>query len=160
MAVAEKVRVHLVLPEEIVAQVDGLVGPRKRSQFIADAVAFQINKRREPDFLPYLRKSPVDDPELARITTHVVLPSDLLDEVDKEVGDGSRSLFIAEAVERDLYRRETVRLFRELTSDPTARPSNPAWATEESTSQWVRDLREEADRRLEEKWRDAGFPLS
>ena len=160
MTVAEKVRVHLVLPEEIVAQVDALVGPRKRSQFIADALAFQINKRREPDFLPYLRDSPVHDPGLARITTHVVLPADLLDEVDKEIDGGSRSLFIAEAIERDLYRRETVRIFRELTSDPAARPTFPAWATPESTSQWVREQREEADRSLEDKWRDAGLPLS
>jgi len=152
MTVAEKVRVHVVLPEDIVAQVDALVGPRKRSQFIADAVAFDLNKRREPDFLPHMRPSPVHDPALARITTHVVLPSDLLEEVDKEIGGGSRSPFIAEAVERDLYRRETVRLFRELTSDPTARPSNPAWATPESTSQWVRAQREEWDRRLDELW--------
>lgn len=147
MAVAEKVRVHLVLPEEIVAQVDALVGPRKRSQFIADAVAFDLNKRREPDFLPYLRESPVHDPGLARITTHVVLPSDLLEEVDKEIGDGSRSSFIAEAVERDLYRRETLRIFREFAGSMKG-AGPPEWDTPEGTSQWVRNLREESDRRL------------
>ncbi len=151
MAVAEKVRVHLVLPAEIVAQVDELVGPRKRSQFIAAAIAFQVNKRREPDFLPYLRPSPVHDPGLARITTHVVLPSDLLREVDGEINGGSRSDFIAEAVERDLHRREMVRLATELAGS-LKDVDIPGWETPESTSRWVRNLREESDRRLDE-WR-------
>ncbi len=155
MAVAEKVRVHLVLPDEVVAQVDALVGPRKRSQFIAAAIAFELTKRREPDYLPPLRRSPVHDPGLARITTHVVLPTDLLDEVDVEIGDGSRSDFIAEAVERDLYRRETVRLAKELAGS-LKDVDIPGWETPESTSRWVRNLREEWDRRLDELHADRG----
>jgi hypothetical protein len=41
-----RVRVHVTLPEDIVAAVDGLAGAGGRSQFIADAVDLELRRRR------------------------------------------------------------------------------------------------------------------
>jgi hypothetical protein len=42
----EYVRTHVVLPRELLAGVDEIVGPRERSQFIADAVAEKLARAR------------------------------------------------------------------------------------------------------------------
>jgi hypothetical protein len=39
-------RVHVVLPEDLVAAIDTLVGKRHRSQFIAETVAAELRRRR------------------------------------------------------------------------------------------------------------------
>ena len=39
-------RVHVVLPEDLVAAIDTLVGKRRRSQFIADTVAAELRRQR------------------------------------------------------------------------------------------------------------------
>ena len=39
-------RTHVVLPDDLVAAIDGLVGPGKRSRFIEDAVKEQVRKQR------------------------------------------------------------------------------------------------------------------
>lgn len=40
-------RVHVMLPAEVVEEIDRLVGPRKRSRFIADAVAGEVRRQRQ-----------------------------------------------------------------------------------------------------------------
>ena len=43
---SETVRAHIVLSKELVSEVDRLVGPRKRSEFIAEAVAEKLAHER------------------------------------------------------------------------------------------------------------------
>lgn len=74
------------------------------------------------------------------IHTYVILPKDLVDEIDRLVGRSQRSAFIAEAVEEKLGRE---RLGRALaaTASFLDRDSYPEWATPEDVSAWVRELR-------------------
>ena len=37
-------RTHLILPEELVSRIDGLVGKRKRSRFVEEAVREKLRK--------------------------------------------------------------------------------------------------------------------
>ena len=39
-------RTNVTLPEELLREVDELAGPRGRSQFVADAVAFKVKRER------------------------------------------------------------------------------------------------------------------
>jgi metal-responsive CopG/Arc/MetJ family transcriptional regulator len=39
-------RTNLTIPEELLAQVDELAGPRGRSQFVAEAVAAKVKRER------------------------------------------------------------------------------------------------------------------
>jgi metal-responsive CopG/Arc/MetJ family transcriptional regulator len=39
-------RTNVTIPEELLAQVDELAGPRGRSQFVADAVAAKVKRER------------------------------------------------------------------------------------------------------------------
>jgi hypothetical protein len=43
---ATKTRKHVVLPSELVAEIDAFVGARGRSKFIADAAARQLRQER------------------------------------------------------------------------------------------------------------------
>lgn len=42
-------RAHVVLPEEIIAEIDRRVGRRKRSEFIADALTRELKRRRRAE---------------------------------------------------------------------------------------------------------------
>lgn len=42
----ETVRAHVVIPEELVREVDELVGPRKRSEFFVEAVREKVRRLR------------------------------------------------------------------------------------------------------------------
>jgi Arc/MetJ-type ribon-helix-helix transcriptional regulator len=75
---------------------------------------------------------------------HVVLPKDLLREIDARVGQRHRSEFIQEAVEEKLNRLRRVEAFeRVVGSIPDG--VVPEWDTHESAVAWVRALREEWD---------------
>jgi hypothetical protein len=39
-------RTHVILPADLIKRVDARVGPRKRSQFIAEAVEAKLNRER------------------------------------------------------------------------------------------------------------------
>jgi metal-responsive CopG/Arc/MetJ family transcriptional regulator len=39
-------RTNVTLPEELLREVDELAGPRGRSQFVADAVAYKVKRER------------------------------------------------------------------------------------------------------------------
>ena len=39
-------RTNVTIPEELLSQVDELAGPRGRSQFVADAVAYKVRRER------------------------------------------------------------------------------------------------------------------
>ena len=64
-------RAHIVLPAELVKEIDDLVGPRGRSAFLTEVAAAEVKKRR---LLQFLRSSePVwkdeNHPELAEMGT-------------------------------------------------------------------------------------------
>lgn len=60
-------RANVVLPDDLLAQVDALVGPRGRSAFLTEVVREAVNRRRLLEFLS--SKEPIwkdeDHPELA-----------------------------------------------------------------------------------------------
>jgi hypothetical protein len=77
------------------------------------------------------------------VRTHVLLPEDLVREIDALVGPRGRSAFLVETA-RDAVRRK--KLLEFLNSD------EPAWKDEdhpelaEGAAEWVRKLRAESDR--------------
>ena len=82
---------------------------------------------------------------------HVVLPPELIADIDEVVGRRKRSQFLAEAAEQRL------RQVRLLAAAKAAAGSLkdvdiPGWETPESTSEWVRALRQEADERVARAW--------
>jgi hypothetical protein len=77
---------------------------------------------------------------------HVVLPAELIAEIDSEVGPRGRSAFLAEVARRELNKRKLLAFL----SNP-----EPAWKDEDhpelaalGTNEWVRNLRYESDARL------------
>lgn len=80
--------------------------------------------------------------------THVVLPEDLLSDIDSLVGQRGRSAFLVEVLREEIRRR---RLLKAL-SDP-----EPIWKDEDhpelaaGSDTWVRKVREEGDRLEQEK---------
>ena len=61
-------RAHVVLPDDLLADVDALVGPRGRSAFLTEVIREAVNRRRLLEFLS--SKEPIwkdeDHPELAQ----------------------------------------------------------------------------------------------
>ncbi len=55
-------RTNVTLPEELLAQVDELAGPRGRSAFVADAVAAKVKRERLRRALDNLRGVTVGTP--------------------------------------------------------------------------------------------------
>ena len=62
-------RAHIILPAELVAQIDEAVGPRGRSAFLAEVAQAELRKRRTLALLDAALKDPIwkdeDHPELA-----------------------------------------------------------------------------------------------
>ena len=85
--------------------------------------------------------------------THVVLPAELVAEIDALVGARRRSRFIAQAAEQRLQQE---RLLRALEAGFGAwkDEDHPELNGPDGTVGWVRRLREEDDRRLEEMLRE------
>ncbi|HEV8634789.1 MAG TPA: ribbon-helix-helix domain-containing protein [Chloroflexota bacterium] len=72
--------------------------------------------------------------------THVVLPDDLVREIDREVGKRGRSQFLAEAA-RARLRGAQLRKYLESGEPVLDRKETPGWATPEMASAWVSALR-------------------
>ena len=77
-----------------------------------------------------------------RRRAHVVMPSELLREIDARVGQRKRSEFILEAIEEKLNRLRRVEAFERVVGS-VADGDIPEWETRESTADWLRALREE-----------------
>lgn len=79
---------------------------------------------------------------------HVLLPEDLVAEIDRLVGARKRSAFLADLARRELKRRKLV----EILASP-----DPIWKDEdhpelaEGAEAWVRRLRTEAEHRFEKQ---------
>jgi hypothetical protein len=75
---------------------------------------------------------------------HILIPSDLLREIDALVGPRGRSAFLLETARQEVKRRK---LLRFLKSD------EPAWKEEDhpelagGADNWVRELRKQSERR-------------
>lgn len=78
------------------------------------------------------------DAKTARI--HIVVPRDLVAEVDRLVGPRHRSEFVAEALEEKLRRSWLVHAAREVAGS-LADVDIPGWETSEAASAWVQSLR-------------------
>jgi len=73
--------------------------------------------------------------------THVVLPDELVDEIDEMVGKRNRSRFLTEAATEILRRERLRRAIRDgagILSDE----DYPEWSTPEKVADWLRELRE------------------
>ena len=81
--------------------------------------------------------------------THVLLPVDLVDEIDAIVGQRKRSRFIAEAVAEKLRRMRLEEALLELERSPVEFDV-PGWETPESTARWVAEQR--VDRNVLDGW--------
>jgi len=75
---------------------------------------------------------------------HIIIPGDLLQEIDALVGPRGRSAFLLETARQEVQRRK---LLRFLESE------HPAWRAEDhpelaaGTEAWVRQLRQQSERR-------------
>ena len=76
---------------------------------------------------------------------YVGLPANLVGEIDKIVGAGRRSAFLAELARREIKRRRLLELFKR---------KEPIWKDEDhpelkdGAASWVRKLRKEAEARF------------
>ncbi len=80
------------------------------------------------------------------VKTPLTLPEDILQSIDKLMGKRKRSRFVAEAARKELKR---------MTLESALQKSAGVWKDEDhpeikqkGTSQWVRDMRQEADERF------------
>lgn len=81
-----------------------------------------------------------------RLRAHVVVPEDLLREVDALVGSRKRSDFFVEAAREKVDRIKLRKTAHELAGF-LKDANTPHWETPEATSDWVRSLRQESDER-------------
>jgi hypothetical protein len=83
---------------------------------------------------------------MRRKRAHVILPEELLAEVDRLVGERGRSAFLAELVQKEIQRRKLLAALRE---------ARGSWKSEEhpeledGSEVFVERLRRENERRLE-----------
>ncbi len=80
--------------------------------------------------------------------THILIPKDLIEAIDKIVGSRGRSAFFAEAARHELERRRLIEAAARAAGS-LADTDAPGWETPEQVSEWVRALRQEDDERLE-----------
>jgi hypothetical protein len=81
---------------------------------------------------------------------HVVMPDELVAEIDARVGKRGRSRFASEAIAEKLRRERMLQAFDEAAGS-LADVDIPGWETPESTVEWVRAMRREG----RDHWREA-----
>jgi len=79
---------------------------------------------------------------------HLVFPEDLLQAIDKLVGKRGRSKFVVEATRKELKRMQLQKALEKAAG--AWKDEDHAEIKEKGTYQWVRDLREEAEKRFKE----------
>jgi hypothetical protein len=71
---------------------------------------------------------------------HIVMPAELLAEIDAEVGPRGRSRYVQEAVEEKLRRQKLLKSLEEM-AGALAGYDIPGWENSEAAAEWVRALR-------------------
>ena len=71
---------------------------------------------------------------------HIVMPVELVEEIDAQVGPRKRSRFVQEAVEEKLRRHRLQTSLAEMAGS-LADVDIPGWETPEAAAEWVRALR-------------------
>jgi hypothetical protein len=85
---------------------------------------------------------------------HIVLPEELVAEIDRLAGPRGRSRFIEEAVRAKVqHEKQRLALDMVLSMPPSDAKKYPYWRTPEDVSRWVHKMREEGDR-LRDPWSD------
>ena len=93
----------------------------------------------------------------ATARTHVLLPRELLDEIDQRVGQRRRSQFLVEAAREKLERDDATRRYRErvaaarLVAGSLAGRAILEWERPESIDAWIRSSRTARDVWLDAK---------
>ncbi len=83
---------------------------------------------------------------------HIVLPEDLIEEIDQLVGPRGRSAFLVETARAELRRRRLLAFLRD---------EQPAWKEKDhpelgaGAGAWVRSLRSEGEKRISKATRPA-----
>ncbi len=78
-----------------------------------------------------------------RRRAHVVMPNELLQEIDALVGWGGRSQFLEGTAAEKLQRLRRVAAFEGAIATPTE--GIPEWETRDSAEEWVRELRQDPE---------------
>lgn len=86
------------------------------------------------------------------IRTHVLVPRDVVEAVDRVAGRRKRSEFVTEAL-REKLTRELQKEALAATAGALAGADYPAWSTPEKTSEWVHAMRRKDDAHTEQKLR-------
>jgi hypothetical protein len=86
---------------------------------------------------------------------HIVVPDELIAEVDAQVGQRKRSRFIVEAIEEKLRNISALEAF-DAVAGSLVGVDIPGWETPESATEWVRAMRRESDR-VDALWGDARY---
>lgn len=82
---------------------------------------------------------------------HVVLPEELIEEVDHIAGKRKRSQFVEEAIREKLAREALGRVLKD--SAGMLKPSDyPHWETPEKADAWIRASRQLDNERLAREW--------
>lgn len=92
--------------------------------------------------------------------THVVLPDELVNDIDELVGKRKRSAFIVETIEERVKREMQLKAIREGAGSLDLK-KYPHWSTREKTEEWVRALRSvpsSYDKRVAREKRSASTP--
>ncbi len=71
---------------------------------------------------------------------HIVMPVELVEKIDAQVGPRKRSQFVQEAVEEKLRRQRLHASLAEMAGSLT-NVDIPGWETPEAAAEWVRALR-------------------
>jgi Arc/MetJ-type ribon-helix-helix transcriptional regulator len=85
------------------------------------------------------------------VRTHVVLPAELVRQIDELVGKRRRSAFIEDAV-GERMKRERLRKALAATAGMLRDDYPPEWETPDTTREWLRKIRASGEERLERIW--------
>jgi hypothetical protein len=77
---------------------------------------------------------------------HVVLPEDLVSQIDKIVGSRGRSAFLADLARREIKRRHLLEVFK--TEEPIWRDEDHP-ELKDGAAEWVRKIRAESEARFD-----------
>ena len=77
--------------------------------------------------------------------THIILPDELVEALDRLVGKRRRSAFITEALRERLGREQLLRALNE-SAGILKEEQYPHWATPVKVARWVRDIRRQGER--------------